>query len=221
MLGLYAILDLDAAEQAEIPWLDFARALLKSRPTTLQLRAKLATPRATLEALRALKPLCVENAVPLFANDRPDLALLADCDGVHLGQGDLSISEARRFAPDLRIGLSTHCPAQLEAALATRPDYVAYGPVFSTSTKPDAEPVVGRAGLERAGSTARAAGVPLVAIGGITVENVAGLAPHCDQVAVISGLLPSQTGEGGAAPDSVSGLGSGAERFVRALRARG
>lgn len=218
MLGLYAILDLDTVGRAGIPWLDFARALLKQGPTALQLRAKSTTPRDTLAALRALKPLCVEYGVPLFANDRPDLALFAECDGVHLGQCDLPIAEARKFAPDLRIGISTHDPAQLESALAARPDYVAYGPVFSTLTKADADPVVGLAGLaglERAGAAARSAQVPLVAIGGITLQNVAELTPHCDQVAVISALLPSD------ADKAVADLGSGAARFLRALRSTG
>ncbi len=212
MLGLYAILDLDTVGRAGIPWLDFARALLKQGPTALQLRAKSTAPRDTLAALRALKPLCVEHGIPLFANDRPDLAHFAQCDGVHLGQCDLPIADARKFAPDLCIGLSTHDPAQLELALAARPDYVAYGPVFSTLTKADADPVVGLAGLERAGAAARSAKVPLVAIGGITLQNVAELAPHCDQVAVISALLPKD------ADKPVADLGAGAARFLRAIR---
>lgn len=216
MAKLYAIVDLDTLERAGVPWFAFAQALLKRRPAALQLRAKQATPRDTLDMLRALKPLCALRHVPLFANDRPDLALLAGCDGVHLGQDDLPLSEARRFAPDLRIGISTHDGVQLASALRARPDYVAYGPVFSTRTKADPDSVVGLAALARAAAAARDAGIPLVAIGGITSKNVRKVAPHCDQVAVISALLPPEVNVNEADAD----LDGGAAYILRELEAR-
>src|SRR5262249_28090692 len=130
MRGLYAIVDVDFLRSAEVPWLAFAEEVLSARPAALQLRAKSAGAPGPLERLRALKPLCSRAGVPLFANDRPDLAVLAGCQGVHVGQEDLAVREVRRFSKSLRIGVSTHDLAQLDAALLEKPDYVAFGPVF-------------------------------------------------------------------------------------------
>lgn len=131
----------------------------------------------------------------LFANDRPDLALLAECDGVHVGQDDVPLSEVRRFAPQLSVGVSTHDPDQLARALEQRPDYVAYGPVYSTRSKAQPDPVVGIAGLAEAARAARARGIPLVAIGGIDCERIAEVAEHADAAAVISALLTTRVSD--------------------------
>jgi thiamine-phosphate pyrophosphorylase len=124
------------------------------------------------------------------ANDRPDFALLAGCDLVHIGQDDIPIERARRLAPGIGVGVSTHTAEQLEAALAVRPAYVAFGPVFETTTKADAEPAVGFAGLRAAYAQTLAARVPLVAIGGISRERARLLVGGADAIAVISELLP-------------------------------
>jgi len=188
--------------------------VLRARPVAVQLRAKELRSGATLELLRELRRLTSGADVALFANDRPDLALLAGADGVHLGQDDLPLEQVRRAFPGLQIGLSTHNLAELERALALRPDYVAFGPVFATSTKVGAEPVVG-AGLTRnAARLARSRGVPLVAIGGIDVDNVSELVGDVACVAVIGalvgrdgqgvrsgGLLPRGSSERGASGD--------------------
>ena len=94
-----------------------------------------------------IAPLAARAGVPLYANDRPDLALLARCDGVHVGQDDVPVALVRKVAPGLRVGLSTHDAAQVEAALEEGPDYLAVGPVFATASKDRPSPVVG---LDRA-----------------------------------------------------------------------
>jgi thiamine-phosphate pyrophosphorylase len=211
MRGLYAIVDADFLDARNIPLLAFAERVVQARPAAVQLRAKHASAHQTLEWLDQLAQHCEQAGVPLFANDRPDLAVLGGCDGVHVGQEDLAISDVRRFAPALRIGVSTHDARQLDEALAGRPDYVAYGPVFPTSSKERPEPVVGTLGLARAAEACRAAGVPLVAIGGIgpgTASEVAGLA---SMGAVIRGLWPD---------DGLAGVARRAEELHRALGGR-
>lgn len=190
MRGLYAIADVETLAASRLDPVAFAAAVLSARPAALQLRAKNAPARETLALLRALAPICHRLGVPLVANDRPDFALLAGCDAVHVGQEDMPVERVRRLAPGLGVGVSTHTPAQLEAALATRPTYVAYGPVFETSTKANADPVVGLAGLRAAHARATAVGVPLVAIGGVSRERARALVGHADAVAVISDLVP-------------------------------
>jgi thiamine-phosphate pyrophosphorylase len=192
--GLYAIVDLDALGARGLDPIAFAESVLAARPAALQLRAKQRGAGETARLLGTLGARCRSNGVPLFANDRPDLAVLAGADGVHLGQTDLLLSEARRFADALgarlAFGVSTHDAAQLEQALAERPDYVAFGPVFGTRSKAQPDPVVGLDGLERAARTARAAGVPLVAIGGIDRQSAPAVARLADAAAVIAALIP-------------------------------
>jgi thiamine-phosphate pyrophosphorylase len=192
MRGLYAIIDADFLQASAIPLVDFAKRVLEGGPCLVQLRAKHSSARATLEWLRALRPLCTARGALLFANDRPDLAVLGGCDGVHVGQSDLSARDVRRFSPSLRIGVSTHGEAELLSALADRPDYVAYGPVFQTTSKKQPEPAVGLEGLARAAELSRPVHVPLVAIGGIDVGRARGVRAHAELAAVISALLPDE-----------------------------
>jgi thiamine-phosphate pyrophosphorylase len=189
--GLYAILDLDLSSQRGLDPLALAAELLAARPAALQLRAKSAGARDTLALLRELTVRAAPLAVPIFANDRPDLALLAGCAGVHVGRSDLTPSDVRQLAPQLAVGVSTHDLSQLEQALVERPAYIAFGPIFRTSSKHDPEPVVGLTALAHAARRCRAAGIPLVAIGGITRDNLAEVAPHADLIAVISALVPA------------------------------
>ncbi len=189
MRGLYPILDLDALSSSGFAPLEFAERVLEARPPLLQLRAKNAPARSVLALLRTLGPLCRRVGTRLFANDRPDLAVLAGAEGVHLGQSDLPPAEARRFAPELLLGLSTHDLDELERALAERPAYVAFGPVFPTRSKARPEPVVGLELRARAGERARSAGIPLVAIGGIDVERAPLVAPHAPLGCAIAALL--------------------------------
>jgi len=126
--------------------------------------------------------------VRLIMNDRADLCLAAEFDGVHVGQEDLSPESVRGIiGPDRWLGVSTHNPEQMREADLTSADYLAIGPVFSTSNKERPDPVVGLEGVRRARALTRK---PLVAIGGITRENAAAvIEAGADSVAVISDLL--------------------------------
>jgi thiamine-phosphate pyrophosphorylase len=201
MRGLYAIADLETLERHGLDPIRFAEALLSARPAALQIRDKAGGARRALAVLRAVAPLAARAPkTPLFANDRPDLAVLAGCDGVHVGQDDVPVPLVRELAswwrragaPALRVGLSTHDEAQIEAALAESPDYVAVGPIFPTSTKDRPSPVVGLDRLAALSARVRAAhpGVPVVAIGGITLETAPAVGRHADAAAVIGALLP-------------------------------
>jgi thiamine-phosphate pyrophosphorylase len=194
MHGLYAIVDVGTLKARQLDPVAFAEAVLEAMPAALQLRAKDVPPREVLALLRELAPMCHRVGIPLVANDRPDLAIMTGCDLAHVGQADMPIDLVRRIAPGLGVGVSTHTLEQLEAALAARPAYVAFGPVFETSTKEHPDPVVGVTALRAAHALARAAGVPLVAIGGITCERARGLVGLVEAVAVVAGLLPPMDG---------------------------
>jgi thiamine-phosphate pyrophosphorylase len=189
--GLYAIVDLRQLALHDLDPLTFAQAVLVARPAALQVRAKELAARELLGLLRAVGALCRVARVPMVANDRVDLAVLAGCDYVHVGQQDLSVERVRRVAPGLGVGLSTHTHEQLGDGLAARPDYVAYGPVFPTASKQDADPCVGLEGLAHASGRAREAGITLVAIGGVTLERAPELAKWADASAAIHALLPT------------------------------
>jgi thiamine-phosphate pyrophosphorylase len=203
--GLYPIICVDSLAASKLPLLDYARALLTARPELVQLRAKHLSARQTVELLRALRPLCSAAKVALFANDRPDLALIAGCDGVHVGQDDLPVRDVRAFARGLKVGVSTHDAAQLASALEAGPDYVAFGPVFPTKSKDRPDPVVGLEGLSRAERAARAAGCPLVAIGGITLDNAPSIAAIGAAGSVIGALVPPD-GDLAAVPERARAL---------------
>jgi thiamine-phosphate pyrophosphorylase len=190
MKGLYAIVDTKLLARRRLDPIDFARAVLPSHPAALQLRAKDVPAREILRLLRALGPLCRQARVPLVANDRADLAALAGCDAVHIGQDDLPYELVHRIAPQLSVGISTHDLAQLDRALAFRPQYVAYGPIFETATKANPDPAVGVEGLRAASRLARAVGIPLVAIGGISLERLPEIIDVIEACAVIADLCP-------------------------------
>jgi thiamine-phosphate pyrophosphorylase len=163
-------------------------AALRGGARVVQVRAK-ELPAAVLLALarECVAAARVEGAV-LVVNDRPDVAVLAGADGVHLGQEDLSPRDARRALPARALlGLSTHDDTQVEAAAGEPVDYVAIGPVFPTRTKADARPAVGLEGVRSARARTR---LPLVAIGGITADNArAVIESGADGVAVLSAVL--------------------------------
>jgi thiamine-phosphate pyrophosphorylase len=212
MRGLYPIVDVDALRKlgkAPLAIMDFAECVLAARPALLQLRAKHSGARDTLALLRMLRPLCTRAGARLIANDRPDLAQLAECDGVHVGQDDLPLATVRQIAPGLLVGVSTHDAGQLSTALAEKPDYVAFGPVFGTVSKARPEPCVGVTALAAAYVAARAARIPLVAIGGIDFERAQQIAAHCDLAAVIAALQPD--------PQSLEGVSDRARALQVAL----
>ncbi|HEX9622451.1 MAG TPA: thiamine phosphate synthase, partial [Polyangiaceae bacterium] len=191
LIGLYPIVDLDALARRGWDPLEFAERLLEIEPPALQLRAKRASSRETLRLLGGLGRLTRGTRTVLVVNDRADLAVLSDAGAVHVGQDDLRLEEVRRIAPGLAVGVSTHTPEELDRALASRPDYVAFGPVFATASKERADAPVGLAGLRTATLRARAHGVPLVAIGGIDESLLAVAGELGIGAAVIGALFPA------------------------------
>ncbi len=191
--GFYGVVDggdLPAPAGAQGPLVAaavaLADALLAGGATVLQVRMKHAPASALLAVARALREPTRAAGALLVVNDRLDVALAADADGVHLGQDDLSLADARaalaRAGRTLFIGSSTHTPAQAEAAVRAGADYLGFGPVFATGTKEQPDPVQGLAALAEA--VRRAHPVPVVAIGGIDAERArlvadAGAAAAC------------------------------------------
>ncbi len=186
---LYAIVDADVATSAGWRVPDLADAYLQAGVRLLQVRAKHASARDVLAWTEAIARVAGEAWV--IVNDRVDIAMVAGTRHVHLGQDDLPVAEARMLlGPDAVIGLSTHTPDQVDAACALPLDYVAIGPVFGTQTKVTGYEAVGLAGVRQAHAAAHAAGVPVVAIGGITLDTAPDvIAAGASSVAVITDLL--------------------------------
>ena len=185
---LYAILDISCfADSAAL--LNAAEQLVLAGVTLVQYRNKTGSAHNILREARELKA-SVGTRAKLIMNDRADLCLVAGFDGVHVGQDDLSPDSARKIVgPDLWLGLSTHNPAQLTDADRTSADYVAVGPVFSTSSKANPDPVIGIEGVRKA---RKLTSKPLVAIGGITRQNCRQvIEAGADSVAVIRDLATS------------------------------
>jgi thiamine-phosphate pyrophosphorylase len=153
--------------------------------TLIQLRDKLAQPRDFFEDAQAAVEIARARGVKLIINDRVDIALALNADGVHLGQDDLPPQAARRIlGPAAIIGFSTHNISQARTALSLPVDYIAIGPIFATTTKVSTNPPVGLDGLTEVRELSGER--PLVAIGGITAENAAEvLAAGADAVSFI------------------------------------
>lgn len=154
-------------EHAPAGPLDTARAILAGGCAVLQLRFKGSDDAEHLQLARALKALASEAGVPFVLNDRVDIALLCEADGLHLGQDDLPVAEARKLFSG-PIGLSTHDLDQAREATRLGADLIGFGPVFETGTKERPDPVVG---LELLGAVCAAVELPVVAIGGLTPER--------------------------------------------------
>jgi thiamine-phosphate pyrophosphorylase len=189
---LYAILDAGCFPDKD-SLLTAARELAAGGCTLLQYRNKSGNARVMLEQAVELRRQSQAKApaaheLELIMNDRADLCLGAEFDGVHVGQEDLSPEAVRSIiGPERWLGVSTHNPDQLREADLTSADYLAIGPVFSTSSKDKPDPVVGLEGVRRARALTRK---PLVAIGGITRANAASvIEAGADSVAVIADLL--------------------------------
>jgi thiamine-phosphate pyrophosphorylase len=163
---------------------ELLRAALQGGVDVVQLREKALDERAIVRAGRVFRRLCDAYDALFIVNDRPDLAMACAADGVHLGQDDGAVELARRVVgDDLLIGLSTHSPAQVEAAAGV--DYIAVGPVYATPTKPEYEPV----GTELVAYAAAHARAPFFAIGGIDPDNVSDVAAAgAERVAVVRAI---------------------------------
>lgn len=184
----YPILDTETAARHGIRALDAATQILEGGAKILQFRHKGIFSSQIFADLERIAALCRSHDAQLIVNDRADLARLLGA-GLHLGQQDLTPSQARAVTgPEAFIGYSTHNGDQLKAAAAEPADYLALGPIFSTSTKTNPDPVVGLEGLRRLRAlTTR----PLVAIGGITCSNARSVIDAgADSVAVIADLYP-------------------------------
>jgi thiamine-phosphate pyrophosphorylase len=191
---LYAIIDVScfaAPLRTTAAIADYARDLAAGGATLIQYRNKVGSTREMLSHARELRRVLGEG-VTLIMNDRADICIASGCAGVHVGQDDLSPEGARAvIGPSRLLGVSTHNLEQLREADAGPSDYLAFGPVFATSSKKHPDPVVGVEGIRAARAATKK---PLVAIGGITRANVrAVMEAGADSVAVISDLLSSPT----------------------------
>lgn len=165
--GLYAIIDLEACGVRAAT--DVAEAVLAGGCAALQLRAKRANEAERRALATALQALCKTAGVPFVVNDDVALAAELGADGVHLGQTDMPLSQARAIAPGACLGLSTHSLSQARDAERHGADLIGFGPVFSTVSKENPDPVVGTPVLSELVQSAR---VPVVAIGGIALTNI-------------------------------------------------
>ncbi|MBI4842007.1 MAG: thiamine phosphate synthase [candidate division NC10 bacterium] len=187
-----------------------AKAALAGGADMIQLRDKAGDLRELLPQARAIQALCRSQGAIFIVNDRLDLALAAGADGVHVGQEDLPAEAARRLLPPGRIlGVSTHTPEQAEAARLGGADYIGFGPMFPSGTKDTGYTPRGLEGLR---DLRAAISLPILAIGGITLDTVEGvIAAGATAPAVISAIL--------AAPDIAAAAAAFRER-VAAARAR-
>ena len=166
---IYAIIDAGLVKTSE---LSFAEMMAESGVEILQYRSKHATPRQLFEICSLLArqwPRLAKHSPRFIVNDRSDIAALVSAGGVHVGQSDLGVEQARAMVgPQLWVGVSTHNLQQVAAANQTSADYIAFGPLFPTSTKEEPDPVVG---LDLLSQARRLTRKPLVAIGGITLDR--------------------------------------------------
>jgi thiamine-phosphate pyrophosphorylase len=191
---LYAILDTGLCRERRLEPLAVLDAFLAGGARLIQLRDKISASGAFLALADAAVARAHAAGAILLVNDRADIAAMAKADGVHVGQEDLDVEQARRVVgPDAIVGLSTHDDEQIAAALETTASYIAVGPIYGTSTKDTGYTA---RGLDLVRTAARG-GRPVVAIGGITLERAPEvIAAGAASVAVISDLLredPSAT----------------------------
>ena len=166
---------------------ELARMAVAGGADAVQYRQKNGHTREMIETARAMRDICAGSGVPLIVNDRVDVALAADADGVHLGQDDFPVALARNLlGADRIIGVSAGNPDEARRGIADGADYVGFGPVFPTGSKSDA----GNAqGLDKLADFARAVRAPVIAIGGINAENAAAVVTSgAHGVAVISAV---------------------------------
>ena len=186
LAGLYVILD--SSVSSNRPLVDVLKASATAGAKIFQYRNKTASMKVAYEEALPLSKVAQELGVLFIINDRCDLALAVDADGVHLGQGDVPLNLARKvMGPDKLIGISTHNREQVIAATAGDPDYLGFGPIFTPGSKLDHDPVVGIVGLK---TIRQLTPLPIFAIGGITLDNAEDVRQAgANGVAVISAVL--------------------------------
>ena len=199
---LYAIID--SAQTRDLDPPDVADLLLSAGVRLIQYRGKTDTSLRLLDVCSAIAERVRKAGGIFIVNDRADLARITGADGVHVGQEDLPVQAARRvLLAGQSVGVSTHTRAQFELAATTSADYLAFGPIFPTGSKDRPDPVVGLDLLPEMRALTRR---PLVAIGGITLDNAASvIEAGADSVAVIHDLLAAEN------------IGAQARKFLKAL----
>lgn len=200
---------MDPSIRGDLPIPEMCARLASGGATVVQIRWKGASARELLEAAREALPLVKAHGAALVVNDRPDVALLAGADGVHVGDEDLPVEEIRRMAGDrLRIGATVRDLDGARAAARAGADYVGLGPIFSTKTKVvDATP----RGLAHLEEVCAGSPIPVVAIAGIDLSNIGEVARAGARAAAVgSGLLLADSPEERAA--------ALAEAFLRGRR---
>ncbi|MEI6343921.1 MAG: thiamine phosphate synthase [Verrucomicrobiota bacterium] len=185
---LYGIVDMGYVSRELLPTI--TSQLLQGGADIIQLRAKGYMPREVLAIALEIAPLCRAAGIPFILNDHPELVREAGADGAHVGQDDLPVSEARRLAgPGAIIGKSTHSVEQAIAAAAESPDYIGFGPLFATPTKPDYSPI----GTEQIREIHRRLSIPIFCIGGIKRSNLQKvLNEGARRVVIVSDLLQAE-----------------------------
>lgn len=192
MLRLYAVTDRAWVGKLTLP--QQVEAALKGGATCVQLREKNLADSSILAEAREISALCKQYRVPFILNDNVALAAQCGADGVHLGQEDMDPAEARRIlGPDAIIGVSAHNVAEAKAAVAAGADYLGCGAMFATTTKTNVTALP----KETLRAICAAVGVPVVAIGGISKQNLLSLA-HCGEagVALVSAIFAAEDIEG-------------------------
>jgi thiamine-phosphate pyrophosphorylase len=191
---LYAILDLGYVEISAAPRM--AEALLNGGIDLLQLRAKNFQEREIEKLGHELRAITTRHAVPLIINDHPEIAHAVGAAGVHLGQDDMPIVEARKIVgSDCAVGRSTHSVDQAIRAFYEGADYIGFGPLFATPTKPDYPPI----GLTEIGKVHEAVRIPIFCIGGIKLDNLPNvIEAGAQRVVIVSGLLQATDTAGSA-----------------------
>jgi thiamine-phosphate pyrophosphorylase len=184
--GLYIILDPSVCPAR--PLVEVLTAAAEAGASIFQYRNKTASMKEAYVEAAALRHAAAKAGALFIVNDRCDLALAVDADGVHLGQGDLPVDSARKMmGPDKLIGISTHNSNQVREAAAGQPDYLGFGPIFKPGSKQDHDPVVGIEGVR---AMRRLTPLPVFAIGGIQIDQVGEVMnAGADGVAVISAIL--------------------------------
>ena len=186
--ALYVILDATLLPSDPV---EFVKRLMQAGARLFQYRNKTAPGRELLQAAQALNVTARQEGAGFLVNDRPDIARLAGASGVHVGQDDLDPEAARSIVGvNAIVGISTHNLQQFRSAADTDADYIAVGPIFETRTKANPDPVVG---LELIREARRLTNKPIVAIGGITLEQAADvIRAGADSVAVVSDILAAR-----------------------------
>ena len=184
--GLYVILDSSVCPDRSL--IDILKEAATAGARLFQYRNKSASMKEAYAEALVLRQVALEAGMTFIVNDRCDLALAVDADGVHLGQGDLPLDLARKvMGPEKLIGISTHNPDQVREAIARKPDYLGFGPIFKPGSKQDHDPVVGLEGLR---AMRKLTSLPVFAIGGIQIDQAGEVTrAGANGVAVISAIL--------------------------------